>query len=143
MLFHSLMFNLNEKHDFIKNILKCDYIRYSPSEISTINNANSQRYINVPREDSVISLLNFYLERNFDVLHAATNNRYADDNDIRLVNLGPIALFSKFKLRTSSVKQLENIEHGHFGIIYYQLLPEDVLICQLVSIVVVTEDNEC
>ena len=58
--------------------LKCDYIRYSPSEISTINTANSQRYINMPRENSLISLLKSYLDLNFDVLHAATNNRYVD-----------------------------------------------------------------
>ena len=84
------------------NILKCDYIRYSPSEISTMNTANSQIYINIPREDSVISLLNSYLDLNFDVLHAASNDRYADNNDIRLVNLSPIPLFSIYMLTTSS-----------------------------------------
>ena len=47
----------------------------------------------MPREDSVISLLNSYLDLDFDVLHAATNNRYVDGNDRRLVNLGPIAFF--------------------------------------------------
>ena len=65
--------------------------------MSTINTANSQGYINIPREDSVISLLNIYLELNFDVLQAATNNRYVDANNNRLVNLGHIALFSKYK----------------------------------------------
>ena len=49
-------------------------------------------------------MLNSYLEFNFDVLHTATNNRYVDGNDISLVNLGPIALFSKYELTTSSVK---------------------------------------
>ena len=96
------MFKLSEKYSVKGDNLKCDYIRYSPSEISTINTANSQAYINIPREDSVISLLNSYLELNFDVLHAATKNRFADGNDIRLVNLGPIALFSNYKLTTSS-----------------------------------------
>ena len=84
------MFNLCENYEVDRRILKCDYIRYSPSKISTINAANSQIYINIPREDSVISLLNSYLDLNFDVVHAATNNRYADGNDIRLVNLGPV-----------------------------------------------------
>ena len=84
------MFKLNEKYEINRYILKCDYIRYSPSEMNTINTANSQVYIYIPREDSVISLLNSYLELNFDVLHAATNNRYVDGNDIRLVNLGSI-----------------------------------------------------
>ena len=50
------MFNLCEKYEVHRRILKCDYIRYSPSEISTINTANSQIYINIAREDSVISL---------------------------------------------------------------------------------------
>ena len=116
------MFKLNEKYEINRDILKCDYIRYSPSEISTINTANSQVYINIPREDSVISLLNSYLELNFDVLHAGTNNRYADGNNIRLVNLGPIALFSNYKLTTSSGKHLENIDHAHIVSLMYKLL---------------------
>ena len=107
------MFKLSEKYEIDRKILKCDYIRHSPAEISTINTANSQTYINIPREDSVISLLNSYIEFNFDVLHAATNNRYVDANDIRLVNLGPIALFSNYKLTTSSGKHLEEISHTH------------------------------
>ena len=55
------MFKINKKHSVNRNKLKCDYIRYSPSEISTINTANSQRSINIPREDSVITLLISYL----------------------------------------------------------------------------------
>ena len=116
------MFKLNENYSVNRDILKCDYIRYSPSEISTINTANSQVYINIPREDSVISLLNSYLELNFDVLHATTNNRYVDNNDIRLVNLGSIALFSSYKLTTSSGKHLENIDHSHIVSLMYKLL---------------------
>ena len=117
------MFKLSGQYEINRDILKCDYIRYSPSEIGTINTANSQVYINIPREDSVISLLNSYLELNFDVLHAAApNNRYADGNDIRLVNLGPIALFSNYKLTTSSGKHLENIDHAHIVSLMYKLL---------------------
>ena len=116
------MFKLNENYEIDRRILKCDYIRYSPAEISTINTANSQRYIKIPREDSVNSLLNSYLELNFDVLHAADNNRYVDANDIRLVNLGPIALFSNCKLTTSSGKHLEEISHAHIVSLMYKLL---------------------
>ena len=116
------MFKLNEKYEINRDILKCDYIRYSPSEISTINTANSQVYINIPREDSVISLLNSYLELNFDVLRADNSNRYVDGNDIRLVNLGPIALFSNYKLTMSSEKHLENIDHAHIVSLMYKLL---------------------
>ena len=46
------MFKLSEKYDIIRNILICDYVRYSPSEIGAKNTANSQTYINLPREDS-------------------------------------------------------------------------------------------
>ena len=116
------MFKLSEKYSVNRDILKCDYIRYSPSEISTINTANSQVYIIIPREDSVISLLNSYLELNFDVLRADNSNRYLDGNDIRLVDLGPIALFSNYKLTTSSGKHLENIDHAHIVSLMHKLL---------------------
>ena len=116
------MFNLNEKYEINRDTLKCDYIRFSPSEISTINTANSQIYNNIPREDSVVSLLNSYLHLNCDILHAATNNRYVDGNDIRLVNLGPIALFSNYKLTTSSGKQLEDLSHAQIVSLMYKLL---------------------
>ena len=116
------MFKLNEKYEINRDILKCDYIRYSPSELSTINTANSQVYINIPRKDSVISLLNSYLELNFDVLRADNSNRYIDNNDIRLVNLGPIGLISNYRLTTSSGKHLENIDHAHIVSLMYKLL---------------------
>ena len=116
------MFKLSGKYSINREILNCDYIRYSSSEMSTINTSNSQVYINIPREDSVISLLNSYLELNFDVLQAATNNRYVDGNDIRLVNLGPIGLFSNYKLTSSPGKHLENIDHAHIVCLMYKLI---------------------
>ena len=116
------MFKLSENYEIDRSILKCDYIRYSPAEISKINTAHSQVYINIPREDSVTFLLNSYLELNFDVLQAATDNRYVDANDIRLVNLGPIAFFCNYKLTTSSSKHLEEISHAHIVRLMYKLL---------------------
>ena len=116
------MFRLSEKNQIDRIILKCDYIRYSPSEISTINTPNSQIYINIPGEDSVISLLTSYIELNFDVLHAASGNRYGDGNAIRLVNLGPIALFIDYKLTTSSGKHKEKKSHAHIDSLMYKLL---------------------
>ena len=117
------MFKLSEKYSVNRDMLKCDFIQYSPSEISTIITTNSQTYINIPREDSVISLLNSYLELKFDVLHAATNNRYVDGNNMRLVNLRPIGLFSNCMLTTSSGKHLENIDHAHVVSLMYKHLP--------------------
>ena len=116
------MFKLSEKYEIDRRIWKCDFIRYSPSEISTINTPNSQIYINIPTEDSVISLLNSYIELYFDVLKATTSNRYEDTDDMRLINLGPIALFSNYKLTTSSGKHLENIDHAHIVSLMYKLL---------------------
>ena len=98
------MFKLSGKYEIDGRILKRDYIRLSPSEISTINTPNSQIFINIPREDSVFSLLKSYLELIFDVLQAVTGNRYVDGADIRLVNLAVIVLFSIYILRTSSGK---------------------------------------
>ena len=86
------MFKLNETYEVDRRILKCDYIRYSPVESSTINTPNSQIYINIPREDSVISLLNSYLDLSFEVIKRADNSSFANCNDIRLVILGPISI---------------------------------------------------
>ena len=67
-------------------------------------------------------MLNSYLELNFDVLKAATNDRYANTDDIRLTNLGAIALFSVYKLVTSSNKHLEEITHAHFVSLIYKIV---------------------
>ena len=67
-------------------------------------------------------MINSYLDLNFDVLHAATNNRYADTNDIKLIILGPIALFSNYKLTNSSRKHLEDIIQAHIVSLMYKLI---------------------
>ena len=59
------MFKLNENYEVDRRILKCDYICYLPAETSTINTPNSQICIIIPKEGSVISLLNSYLDLNF------------------------------------------------------------------------------
>ena len=59
-------------------------------------------------------MLNSYLDLNFEVIKKADDSRYGNGKDIRLVKLGPIALFSIFKLTTSSGKHLEDISHAHF-----------------------------
>ena len=116
------MFKLSEKYQIDGRILKCVYIRYSPIEISTINTPNSQIYNNIHREGSVNSLLNSYRELNFDVLKAATNDRYANADIIRLLNLSVIALFSNYILTTSSVKHLEEISHALIVSLLYKVL---------------------
>ena len=79
------MFKLNENYEVDRRILKCDYIRYSPAETSTINTPKSQINISIPREDSVISLINNYLDLNFEVIKKADDSGYGNGNDIRLV----------------------------------------------------------
>ena len=116
------MFKLSEKYQIDRRILKCDYIRHSPSEISSINTASSPIYISIPREVSLISLLKSYLDLNFDVLHAATNNRYVDADDKWLIILAAIVLSSNFKLTTISGKHLENIDHSHIVSLMFKLL---------------------
>ena len=116
------MFKLNKNFEVDRRILKCDYIRYSPAETSTMNTPNSQIYINITREDSVFSLLNSYLDLNFEFIKKADDSRYGKGNDIRLVNLGQIALFSKFKLTRSSGKHLEDISHAQLVSLMYKLI---------------------
>ena len=65
------MFKLNENYEVDRRLLKGDYIRYSPAETSTMNTPNSQIFIKIPREDSVISLLNSYFDLNFEVIKKA------------------------------------------------------------------------
>ena len=71
--------------------------KISPPVVSTINTPDSQIYTNIPREDSGTSLLNSYLDLNFEVIEKLDNDRYGDGNDLRLVRFGPIAFFKNFK----------------------------------------------
>ena len=114
------MLKLNENYEVGRIPLICDFLRYLLAEISTINTPTSQISFNIPREDSVFPLLNSYLDLNFEVIEKAENSRYANGNDIRLVNLGPIVLFSKFILRKSSGKRLENISQAHIVSLMYK-----------------------
>ena len=77
---------------------------------------------NTPREDSVISLSISYLDLNFEVIRKADHSRYGNGNDIRSVHLGPIALFTNFKLTTSSGKHLEDINQAHIVFLMYKSL---------------------
>ena len=115
------MFKLIENYEVDRRIMKCDYIRYSPAESSTRNTPNNQIYLDIPREDGVISLLNSYLDLNFQVIKKTDNSRYAHGNDIRLINLGPIALLSNYKLSTSSGKHSEDSSHAYIVSSMYML----------------------
>ena len=114
------MFRLNQNYEVDRRILKSDYVRISPAEISPINSLRSQIYIIIPREDSVISLLESYPDLNLEVIKTSDNSRYGNCKDIKLVNQGPIVLFNKFKLTTSSGNHLKNISHAHIVSLLYK-----------------------
>ena len=59
---------------------------------------------------------------NFDVLHAATNNKYADNIEVWLVNLGPITFISKYNLTNKSGKHLEDVNNAHIVVLMYKLI---------------------
>ena len=115
------MLILIENYEVDRKILKCDFIRYSPAQTSTKNTPNNHIYMNIPREDGVISLLNSYLDLNFEVIKKTDNSRYANGNDIRLFNLGPNALLSNYKLSTSSGKHSEDSSYAYIVSLMYML----------------------
>ena len=59
---------------------------------------------------------------NFEVIKKPDHSRCGDGEDIKLVNLGLIALFSHFKLTTSSGKHLEDIRHAQIVSLMYKLI---------------------
>ena len=46
------MIQLKERYKKEWRVLKCDYVKHSPSKLSTMNTAPTQKYKDVPREDS-------------------------------------------------------------------------------------------
>ena len=104
-----------------KPIHKIDFIKDSPSSLATINNNNSNISIIFPREDAYICLQNSYISLEFEVLKN-DDTRYADGDQISLVNFGPVAFFSEAKLTTSSGKRLEKVDNLHPICLMHKLL---------------------
>ena len=76
------MLKLNDNYEVALRSIKCDDIRYSPSEISTISTGTSKFCTNLDTfQLFLVSLLNIYLELNFGVLHAVDNTTYAIGSD--------------------------------------------------------------
>ena len=73
-----------------------------------MNNKSSNISISFPREDAYNCLQNSYISTEFEVLKN-DDTRYADGDEIALVNFEPLALFSEAKLTTSSKKHLEKL----------------------------------
>ena len=90
------MFNLSYTQAVFRVILKSDYIRYTPPSFNLVNGEKNQIFIDIPREDSSISLKGSYFELDFIVTHrAGAHAWYADGDHIKLVNLGPLPYLIK------------------------------------------------
>ena len=82
--------------------------------MNLVNGENKQIFLDKPRGDSAISLKDSYRELDFCVIHKTdARARYADGDHIRLVNLGRIELFIKYRLASSSGKEIEEIDNAH------------------------------
>ena len=64
---------------------------------------------------------NSYISLAFEVLKN-DDTRYADNDQISLVNFGPVALSSEAKLTTSSCKHLEKVDNLHTVCLMHILL---------------------
>ena len=125
------MFSLKNKYILEKTIHEIDFIKYGPSSLATVNNANSNISVSLLREDAYICLQNSYILVEYKVLKN-NNTRYADGGEITLVNFGPVALFSEAKLVTSSGKHLEKVDNLHPFCIMYKLLTSKQQTSQLI-----------
>ena len=80
--------------------------------MAAINNNSSNISISLPKEDAYICLQNSYVSVDFEVLKQ-DDAKYADGDQINLIDFGPVALFSEAKLTTNSGKHLEKVENLH------------------------------
>ena len=124
------MFSLKSKYTLEKPIHKIDFKKYSPSSLATINNNNSNISISLPREDAYICLQHSFISVEFEVLKN-DDTRDVDNDQVSLVNFGPVALFSEAKLTTSSGKHLEKVDNLHPISLMYKLLTSTYQTSQL------------
>ena len=117
------MFNLSQKHAVDRPILKCDFNKYTPHSINLVKGENNQVLFDVPREDSAVLLEDSYLKSDYNVTpRAGAHNRYVDNDHSRLVNLGPINVFNKYRLTSSSGKEIEEKDIAHVFCLMYKVI---------------------
>ena len=79
-------------------------------------------YLSFLTEDSAFSGKDSYLELVFNVVdRAGILARYADGYHIRMINLGPIALFRKHRLTSSSGEEIEEIDKARVICLMHKL----------------------
>ena len=84
------MFSLKSKYILEKPIRKIGFVNYSVSSLATVNNANSNISISLPKEDAYICLQHSFISVEFEV-PKNDDTRFNDDDEISLVNFGPVA----------------------------------------------------
>ena len=117
------MNTLSQKHDVDRPFLKCENIGNTPPSLNLVMGENYQFFSDIPREDSVIPLRDSYLELYFNGTHrTGAHAHYENIDHKRLENLGPIALFSKYGLISSSGKEIEKIDNAHVICLMHKVL---------------------
>ena len=96
-------------------------MRHPPVEVSTKKIPNGPIHINTPRKDSVFWLIKSYLDLFLEVFKKFDECGIENGNDIRLFNPGSIALFSIFKLKTSSGRHLVDFNYAQIVSSIYKL----------------------
>ena len=104
-----------------KPIHEIYFIKYSPNILTTVNNNKCNISISLPIEDAYICLQNPYISLEFEVLKNDIT-RYADGDQISIMNFGTVALFSEAKMTTSSGKHLEQVDNLHIISIMHKVL---------------------
>ena len=74
----------------------------------------------MPREDAYTCLQNSYISLDVEVVKN-DDTRYVDEDQMALVNFGPVASFSEAKLTTSSGKNLGKVDKLHTISILHKL----------------------
>ena len=75
------MFKINFKYEMDRSILKCVYILYTPAAMKNVIDPIQLIVFVFPREDSVISVKNSYIEFEFNAKQRI-NDDFADGTDI-------------------------------------------------------------
>ena len=84
------LFSLKIKHALDKPVHNFDFIKYIPNSLATIKNKSSNISISLPREDAYICLRNSYISIDFELVKN-NDTRYADNDQVALVNFAPVA----------------------------------------------------
>ena len=87
-------------------------------------------------------MLNSYLDSIFKAIKKSDNNKHDEGNDIKLINLGPIALFSIFKLTTSSGRHIEDISQTHIVYLLSNLITSSRAVMICLDSIQIAEGNE-